>query len=146
MIKPVEKWLYKRIEWNLHHVPSLEAAAVESLKRNQLYKSSLSAEGGVGGRTNRKSDPTASIAMDNLYCEPWLWVCAIKATYGYYGEETPIGQMARMFYGKRATMTAIAKAMGCTRQTAQNYRDAFVTRCAIYAAAQGLLQGFTMEE
>ena len=85
-------------------------------------------------------EPTEKKAVVLADYAPGRWLDAINATMAYYDEFTQEGTMARLYYGSGLTIKAVAEKMDCTERTIHYYRDAFVMRCALFAAERGLIK------
>lgn len=138
MPKPIEKAVYKTIEWNLHNVSTLKRI-VEEKRSEVLQGSGPDRDPGVPSGTSKHSDPTAVKALSIVDCRESLWLSVISATYAYYADFTPEGRMARLFYGHCVSVDAVSEEMGVDRRTISYYRDGFVMRCALFAAEKRLI-------
>lgn len=139
MPKPIEKPVYRTIEWNLHNVAYLRRA-VENKRAEVVNEGSMKYDPGTPRGMSKHSDPTAVKALAIVDCKEARWIDAIQATYDYYTDFTMEGKMARLFYGKSATVDFVAEKMSLDRRTISYYRDAFVTRCALFALERGLIR------
>lgn len=138
MAKPVEKSIYRTIEWNLHNAERLRRE-VEEMRDSLINSSGESLDAGMPKGHSKHSDSTALKAVALADYRPALWLEAIGDTMGYYHKHTPEGRMARLFYGRTVTVDKVARHMCLDRRTVLYYRDAFVTRCALYATQRGLI-------
>lgn len=139
MAKPIEKGMYKTIEWNLHNVKALEKQ-VQAAREAVINSGGMSQDLGMPRGHAKHADSTALKAIAIADCKPAQWLEAIRDTLDYYSEATPEGRMARLFYGRGVTVDTVAGRMRLDRRTVMYYRDAFVTRCALYATQRGLIK------
>ncbi len=137
--------LFRAVEWHLHHESGLVETAVQ--RRREIIQKAVAACGpkidGMPHGKGNHSDATATAALALVKAgqeveQARAWAQAIRETYDYYGD-TPVFRMAADYYGKGVTIRALAARMGTTEKTLDNYRDKFVSTCAVFAAAMGLV-------
>ncbi len=73
------------------------------------------------------------------WSRPAAWVQAIRLTYDYF-DDTPVFVMAAAYYGQDVKLRQLAKELGISEDSLNKQRDKFVSTCALFAAAGGLLK------
>lgn len=138
--------VFRRVEWCLHNESGMLEKAIQA-RRNTiedvLQGCGLKDDGMPKGKGGH-SEATANKAMVLIKASEEVetarsWVQAIQETYEYFNGSM-VCDMAKSYYGKDITITALAEQIGTNKKTLDRMRDKFVCTCAIFAAAQGLVK------
>lgn len=138
--------LFRTVEWHLHH----EAGLVETARqhRRETIDSAFGLCGmkcdGMPHGKGRHSEATADKALLLVNAsreveQARAWVQAIRLTYDYF-DDTPVFVMAAAYYGQDVKLRQLAKELGISEDSLNKQRDKFVSTCALFAAAGGLLK------
>jgi hypothetical protein len=137
--------LFRVVEWHLHHESGLVETAVQ--RRREIIENAVVACGpkidGMPHGKGSHSDATAKAALALVKAsgeveQARAWAQAIRETYDYY-DDTPVFKMAVSYYGHDVTIRALAALLGESEKTLDRQRDKFVSTCAVFAAAKGLV-------
>lgn len=140
---PIEKSIYRSIEWHLHNVAEMRQA--QAMHRDNVFNAG-------GGETDfatrgrsKHPDPTALKAISLVDSTAARWLDVIDSTFQFFGD-APEAEFASLYYGRGWTLRSVALSMGCTERTAHYYRDNFVLRCGMLAAEKRLIRLDKMQE
>ena len=136
-MKPIVRETYRDIEWHMHNLPRLRRIA--SSKRADILHGSVGVDYNTPTGHSKHADSTAILGMKLAEgCDVGEWVAAIEKTHAYF-EGMPESKILYMFYTENHKIEDVAKALGLSRQSIGNMRDNVVNRCALHAAAYGLI-------
>lgn len=139
-MKPLDRIIYRSIEWRLHHRESMRAEL-------QSIESDIINGGFQVDYTKPKISPTNKRHEDTLDKVIRLeaktralrsWLRIIDDVQRYF-DGTQEGKLFQLFYGKSVSNDLAAAAIGVNRRDLARLRDHVVYRCAIAAAAEKLL-------
>ena len=138
--------IFHDVEWHLHREPQLiwQAERARGRALDCAFSTGCMIGDGLPHGKGRHSEATANKAL--LLVQAGLsveqaraWVAAIRQTYAYY-RDTDVARMAAGYYGQRVTLRALAEQMGVAEKTLNRHRDKFVSTCALFAAAGGVVK------
>ena len=144
MAKPIDKALYKRVEWHLHNEKLLRDVIRQY--ENDILLSSQGTDYSQPriSHTGTISDVVSQKAF-RLDLAPYevasarRWIVAIEDTRRYF-TGTNEAKLFRLFYGTTAGIDLVAAAMNTSRRGIERLRDNVVYRCAMTAAATKLIK------
>ncbi len=136
-MKPLAGKPYKSIEGHMHNLPKLRK--VIAGKRADILFGSVGVDYGTPTGHSKHADSTAILGIKLAEgCDIGKWVDAIERTYDYFRGE-PEYRFITLFYINHTPMKVIEDMPGIGKNKAYRWRDNIVNRCAMHAAAYGLI-------
>lgn len=136
-MKPLVGKPYQNIEWHMHNLQKLRKIAAD--KRADILYGSVGVDYGTPKGHSKHADSTAILGMKLAEgCDVGKWVDAIEKTFDYFKGE-PEYQIIALHYINHTPIKAIADMPKIGKSKAYRWRDNIVNRCAIQAAAYGLI-------
>lgn len=138
--------VFRTVEWHLHREPQLVRDAQRERGRavDGAFATGCRIGDGLPRGKGGHSEATANKALALVQAamgveQARAWVAAIRQTYAYYAGGD-VGRMAERYYGQRVTLRALADQLGVAEKTLERHRDKFVSTCALFAAAGGVVR------
>lgn len=143
MAKPINRDIYASVEWHLHH-QALLREEIRTYRADVLHASpgtdwerpSVSHVGMVTDIVSRKAFKLMDAPPAVRRACKWLRVAADARRY-FTGKRE--GRLFVLYYGQTASIDLVAAALGTNRRGVERLRDNVVYRCAMGAAAKGLI-------
>jgi len=136
-MKPLIRKTYQDIEWHMHNLPKLRNMA--SRKRTDILYGSVGVDYSTPKGHSKHADTTALLGIKLAEgCKVGKWVDAIEKTYAYF-DGMPESAILYSFYTENRRIEDVAAMLGLSRRQIGNMRDNVVNRCAMHAAAYGLI-------
>lgn len=137
-MKPIISTTYKDIEWHMHNLPRLRKMAGN--KRADILHGSVGVDYNTPTGHSKHADRTAMLGIKLAEgCDAEKWVEAIERTHVYFSG-MPEAKILFLFYTEGQGIKEVADRLRLSRQTVSNMRDNVVNRCAMHAAAYGLIK------
>ena len=137
-MKAIDFKTYRNIEWHMHNLPRLQKGA--ACNRMDVLYSSVGVDYNTPSGHSKRADSTAQKGLKLADgCNASRWVEAIQKTCTYF-EGQQESQIISMFYLKKKKIVDVAASLQVDRRTMSRMRDNVVYRCAMYAAADGLIK------
>ncbi len=143
MSKPLERDMYKRVEWHLHN---------EALIRETLLKFEQDVLLSSPGMDYSEPTTQCSPSGDPVSRKAFLlsqgnsevrkarhWMQVIHRTKQWFAG-TKEGKLFELFYGKATAIDLVAAAMGTSRREISRLRDNVVFRGTMYAVEERLIK------
>lgn len=140
----IPETIYQKIDQKLRIRRKLKQRAEARLNRARM-KAGISGQGsGPGGTRGNVSDRTGRAAVDIVTAEKHLektmkWLRVFDTVDRIYPETSEEGSAARMIYDRGMSQMDVCRLTGCTRSTIRRRIDRYIYRCALLAAAEGLI-------
>lgn len=137
--------VYQQIDRKLRIRRKLKERAEARLERARMKAGISSGTGSAtGGTRGSVSDRTGRAAVAIVTAQRQLertmqWLKVFSTVDDIYPETTEEGATARMIYGCGMSQQEICRKTGCTRSTIRRRLDRYIYRCALLAAAEGLI-------
>ena len=122
----------------------MQQRAEEKLERARAKASLSGTPGEGGGGKGRTSDRTGRAAVAIVNAERQLekvmrWIHVFETVDNIYPEDSNEGFVAGLIYGNGMSQQDVCRFTGCTRTTVRRRLDRYIFRCALIAAADGLI-------
>lgn len=136
-MKAIDYKTYRNIEWHMHNLPRLRKSAMSS--RADILLNSVGVDYNTPKGHSKHADSTAQKGLKLADgCPNTKWIDAIDKTRAYFDGQQEAHILAK-FYLQNARIVDVAATLGLDRRTISRMRDNVVYRCAMYAAADGLI-------
>ncbi len=137
-MKAIDYKTYQNIEWHMHNLPRLQKGAAYT--RSDVLYGSVGVDYNTPTGHSKHGDPTAQKGLKLADgCTASRWIDAIKRTYAYFDGLHEANVML-MFYFSDGKISDVAATLKVDRRSMSRIRDNVVYRCAMYAAADGLIK------
>ena len=141
----IPETIYQMIDRKLRIRKKLKQRAEARLSRARMKAGISSVQGsGTGGTRGNTSDRTGRAAVAIVTAEKQLektmkWLQIFDTVDRIYPESSEEGSAARMIYSQGMSQMDVCRVTGCTRSTIRRRIDRYIYRCALLAAAEGLI-------
>lgn len=128
---------FQKIEGKMHNYQKLRRRMLND--RADLLYGSVGVDYNTPTGHSKHADSTAQKAirlMDGS--EETKWVDAVEKTHAYF-QGQPEAEIIKLLYAQHHNIAAASKISGLHRGTVRRMRDTVLTRCAMHAAAYGLI-------
>lgn len=135
--------IYQEIDRKLRIRPKLMQRAQAKLDRARA-KAGISSQAGTVGTRGSVSDRTGRAAVAIVTAQRQMertmkWLKVFETVDQIYPENSEEGAAARMIYRRGMSQQDVCRITGCTRSTIRRRIDRYIFRCALLAAAEGLI-------
>ena len=136
--------IYQTIDRKLRIRRKMKQRAEARLERARM-KAGINGQGsGPGGKHGNTSDRTgraavAIVTAENQLKKTMKWLSVFETVDRIYPDTSEEGAAARMIYGRGMSQQDVCRVTGCTRSTIRRRIDRYIYRCALLAAAEGLI-------
>lgn len=137
-MKAIDYKTYQSIEWHMHNLHRLQKGAARA--RQDVLYGSVGVDFNTPTGHSKHADSTAQKGLklaDGCYSS--RWINAITRTCAYFDGQQEAHIMA-LFYLGNGKIAEVAEKLGVDRRAMARMRDNVVYRCAMYAAADGLIK------
>ena len=143
MSKPLDRAMYKRVEWHLHN-ESLMLDTLREFERDILLSSQGTDYREPVVKRSPLRDPVSRKAFllsegNANVRKAWHWVRVIRRTKQWF-DGTRESKLFELYYGKTAGIDLVAAAMGTNRREIARLRDNIVFRGTMYAVEERLIK------
>ncbi len=143
MSKPLDREMYKHVEWYLHN-EGLMRKTLREFEQDVLlaspgtdYRKPAIKQTSLGDPVSRKAFLLSEGNEDVR--KAWHWMRVIHRTKQWF-DGTKEGKLFELFYGKATAIDLVAATMGTNRREISRLRDNVVFRGTMYALEERLIR------